>query len=267
MGRRYRAAGQIEAVEDRLGDVGRLNRRQQPHASAAVRALEDVDRKDTPQAIGPAQPSGSNRRRGGSRPGLSGASEHRRRSVPVRAERVAPTAVQRDRRPALVAWDEPAFWRRPAPGRRGLAPRHTDPGFRGSCGTSTDPCEIFCPDSARIQKPMRTKPPESRVCSGGFSGGTHGAEGSGRDGGSRNPAVDTAAVLGGRENLFDAFAIGFVVSLVLGRRRRTPVACDAARVVGRSFVEATGDRARSSAPGGPGGVLAPRAFRAAPAGP
>jgi hypothetical protein len=44
-----RPGGQSEAVEDGLRGVRWMNRRENPHAAAAARALEDIQREDAAQ--------------------------------------------------------------------------------------------------------------------------------------------------------------------------------------------------------------------------
>lgn len=48
-GRRWHAAPEIEAVEDGLSGVRRVDRREKVHAATAARAFEDVDREDALQ--------------------------------------------------------------------------------------------------------------------------------------------------------------------------------------------------------------------------
>jgi hypothetical protein len=48
-GYRWRPGGESEAVEDGLRGVRWMNRHENPHAAAAARAPEDVQREDTPQ--------------------------------------------------------------------------------------------------------------------------------------------------------------------------------------------------------------------------
>jgi len=47
-GRRWGAGGKLQALENGLRHVRWVARREQPHASPAVRALEDIDREDAP---------------------------------------------------------------------------------------------------------------------------------------------------------------------------------------------------------------------------
>jgi hypothetical protein len=66
-GRRWGAGGKFQALENGLRGVGPVDRGEEPHATPASRALQDVHREDAPQELGPSQASWTGRRHVGRR--------------------------------------------------------------------------------------------------------------------------------------------------------------------------------------------------------
>src|SRR3990172_4496782 len=58
-----RGRGKREALEDRTGGLGWMDRREDPQRSAAAGALEDVDGEDAAHELGPGEPPGPARGR------------------------------------------------------------------------------------------------------------------------------------------------------------------------------------------------------------